>query len=125
MCYTNNAVEMANLGRHAQNTTNNTPAPHQIGLEDFLSALIALKTEESSASQATASYQHGILNQFSVPEPTIDEAPVYPTPTNRRKSMPGRKESITNFMKNSLETKSRTTVISQRLQTSSIGWGYS
>ncbi|KAI4648398.1 uncharacterized protein J4E79_010020 [Alternaria viburni] len=81
---------MANLGRNEPNTTNNTPAPHQIGFDDFLSALMALKTEEPSASQATAGYQHGILNQFSVPEPTIDEAPVYPTPTNRQ--FPGKEK---------------------------------
>ncbi|KAI4605037.1 hypothetical protein J4E83_010908 [Alternaria metachromatica] len=41
---------------------------------------MALKTEEPSASQATAGYQHGILNQFSVPEPTIDEAPGFRSP---------------------------------------------
>ncbi|KAI4958931.1 hypothetical protein J4E86_002651 [Alternaria arbusti] len=71
---------MANLGRNVQNITNNTPAPHPIGFDDFLSALMTLKTEEPRASQATAGYQHGILSQFSVPEPTIDEAPAFPTP---------------------------------------------
>ena len=125
MCYTNNAVEMANLGRNEPNTTHNTPAPHQIGFDDFLSALMALKTEEPSASQATAGYQHGILNQFSVPEPTIDEAPVYPTPTNRRKSIPGCKDSITDFMKNSLKRKKKTTKNSDKLQDLSMRSGYS
>ncbi|KAI4612874.1 hypothetical protein J4E80_006929 [Alternaria sp. BMP 0032] len=75
---------MANLGRNVQTTTNNTPVPHQIGFEDFLSALIALKTEEPSAPQTPAGYQHSILSQFSVPKPTIDQAPVHPTPTNRQ-----------------------------------------
>ena len=116
---------MANLGRNVQNITNNTPAPHPIGFDDFLSALMTLKTEEPSASQATAGYQHGILSQFSVPEPTIDEAPAFPTPRSSRKSMPGRKEFFTDFMKNSLKRRNETAKNSETLQRLSFGSGNS
>ena len=90
MFYTDSAVEMAYPDRNAQNNTNNTTAPpstNVISFDDFLSALLSENLEQPSAPQAAAGYQH-----------TIDQAPVYRTPTNRRKSMPGRKESITDFM---------------------------
>ena len=94
MCYTNNAVEMASLGRNVPNTTNNTPpVPDPVWFDYFLSALMDLKMEETSAPRATApsapqttaGYLHGILNQAPVPEPTIDDAPAFPTPRSRRK----------------------------------------
>ena len=112
---------MAYPDRNQQNNNNTTapPSTNVFTYKNLLQALLENNPGNPSAHQPRAPQTAAGYG------PTIDHAPVHPTPTNRRKSVPGRKQSITDFMKNSLETKLRTTLTSETLPTSFIGWGYS